>query len=92
MISIGACRSNGRDCTIELWSCRQGVTVMDAALYFRTYWRDCAEVTDLFESLAAVAQPRGARHPQQRRAAAQNREAGAPASPRTWALLRWMRD
>lgn len=28
---------------------------MDAALYFRTYWRDCAEVSDLFESLAAAA-------------------------------------
>jgi hypothetical protein len=33
----------------------QGVTVMDAPLYFRTYWRDCSEVSDLFDSLAAAA-------------------------------------
>lgn len=28
---------------------------MDAALYFRSYWAGCAEVADLFESLAAAA-------------------------------------
>jgi hypothetical protein len=40
---------------VEPWVHWQGVTVMDAALYFRTYWRDCAEVADLFDSLAAAA-------------------------------------
>lgn len=34
----------------------QGVTVVDAASYFRSHWSSCAEVADLFDSLTASAE------------------------------------